>query len=59
MTRNEYFAQDILVRLRHAQEVFLRIGETLVFEDEGIALFASDVITDAIVVILKLREGHG
>jgi hypothetical protein len=53
MTRDEYFAQDIIERLKYASEVLN--PDIVCFEDDDIGVHISDVIGDAIVCIKRLR----
>lgn len=65
MTRDEYFGQDVIERLQQAKEVLLgddalpfpEGGERdqLVFLDDGIGINVSDVISDAVIAIKRLR----
>lgn len=65
MTREEYFAQDIIDRLYYAYHTLQRDIEPppeggeidpLVFFDGGIGIQVSDVIHDAVMEIKRLRK---
>jgi hypothetical protein len=67
MTRDEYFAQDIIARLEYAVSTLVGdieppseggYRDPLVFLDSGIGINVSDVIHDAIIEIKRLRKEH-
>jgi hypothetical protein len=57
MTRDEYFAQDILDRINQAKLALEDAIDPIVFRDDGIGISVADVLTDAYIAIRKLRGG--
>jgi hypothetical protein len=55
MTRNEYFAQDILVRIDQAKEVLEDAIDPIVFRADDIGISVADVLNDAYIAIRRLR----
>jgi hypothetical protein len=56
MTRDEYFAQDILVRIDQAWIALEEAkSDPIVFQDDGIGITVADVLHDAYIEIKRLR----
>jgi hypothetical protein len=63
MTRDEFFAADIITRLEMAQAAIAGGADSLgvlaydpiVWEDDGTGIHVSDVIRDAVIAIRRLR----
>jgi hypothetical protein len=56
LTRDEYFAQDILVRIDRARAMLEDArADPIVFEDDGIDITVADVLHDAYIEIKRLR----
>jgi hypothetical protein len=56
MTRDEYFAQDILERIDQARQALDQAGyDPIVFQDGSIGITVADVLTDAHVEVSRLR----
>jgi hypothetical protein len=56
MTHNEYFAQDILVRINQAELALDQVKtDPIVLQDHEIGITIADVLHDAYVTIGRLR----